>query len=222
MRQASSFDRAALETLDEFLMSDRVGEDALMISDLDGFLTALVIGPEPISPSEWLPVVWGGVEPDFEDEEEARQIVATIMARYNEIIDQLEGGGERLAPIFWETPGGGLVAGDWAEGFMDAVRLRPDAWLPLVDDKDGGVVLSLIAGLCCDNEGKNPLDIDESATQYLREQGPGYIPSAVTVIRDFWRSRAAKKQRRATGKIGRNDPCPCGSGRKYKRCCGAN
>jgi preprotein translocase subunit SecA len=23
------------------------------------------------------------------------------------------------------------------------------------------------------------------------------------------------------GKVGRNDPCPCGSGRKYKRCCGA-
>ena len=23
-------------------------------------------------------------------------------------------------------------------------------------------------------------------------------------------------------KIGRNDPCPCGSGKKYKRCCGAN
>ncbi|WP_334183852.1 MULTISPECIES: SEC-C metal-binding domain-containing protein [Sphingomonadaceae] len=23
-------------------------------------------------------------------------------------------------------------------------------------------------------------------------------------------------------KIGRNDPCPCGSGRKYKKCCGLN
>ncbi|HEY0943862.1 MAG TPA: YchJ family metal-binding protein [Opitutaceae bacterium] len=27
--------------------------------------------------------------------------------------------------------------------------------------------------------------------------------------------------RRATPKIGRNDPCPCGSGKKYKKCCGA-
>ena len=27
--------------------------------------------------------------------------------------------------------------------------------------------------------------------------------------------------RRSTPKIGRNDPCPCGSGRKYKKCCGA-
>ena len=26
--------------------------------------------------------------------------------------------------------------------------------------------------------------------------------------------------RRATAKVGRNDPCPCGSGKKYKKCCG--
>ena len=25
----------------------------------------------------------------------------------------------------------------------------------------------------------------------------------------------------ATAKVGRNDPCPCGSGKKYKKCCGA-
>lgn len=25
-----------------------------------------------------------------------------------------------------------------------------------------------------------------------------------------------------TNKVGRNDPCPCGSGKKYKKCCGAN
>jgi preprotein translocase subunit SecA len=27
---------------------------------------------------------------------------------------------------------------------------------------------------------------------------------------------------RRSAKVGRNDPCPCGSGRKYKNCCGAN
>jgi len=27
---------------------------------------------------------------------------------------------------------------------------------------------------------------------------------------------------RAGDKVGRNDPCPCGSGKKYKKCCGAN
>jgi uncharacterized protein YecA (UPF0149 family) len=33
--------------------------------------------------------------------------------------------------------------------------------------------------------------------------------------------RAAAPVRRDTPKVGRNDPCPCGSGKKYKKCCGA-
>ena len=32
----------------------------------------------------------------------------------------------------------------------------------------------------------------------------------------------ATQARRSTDKVGRNDPCPCGSGKKYKRCCGSN
>ncbi len=32
----------------------------------------------------------------------------------------------------------------------------------------------------------------------------------------------AKPKQRAAAKVGRNDPCPCGSGKKYKNCCGRN
>jgi uncharacterized protein YecA (UPF0149 family) len=32
--------------------------------------------------------------------------------------------------------------------------------------------------------------------------------------------RKVETFRRPTPKIGRNDPCPCGSGKKYKKCCG--
>lgn len=31
-----------------------------------------------------------------------------------------------------------------------------------------------------------------------------------------------KEAQRRVEKVGRNDPCPCGSGKKYKKCCGAN
>ena len=33
-------------------------------------------------------------------------------------------------------------------------------------------------------------------------------------------SEAPKKKPKRVSKIGRNDPCPCGSGKKYKQCCG--
>jgi len=50
------------------------------LSDLDGFLTGIVVGPELILPSEWLPVIWGGAEPEFETEAEMRTVLGTIMA----------------------------------------------------------------------------------------------------------------------------------------------
>ena len=39
----------------------------------------------------------------------------------------------------------------------------------------------------------------------------------VEIAKEYKQSRTV---RRATPKIGRNDPCPCGSGKKYKHCCG--
>lgn len=35
-----------------------------------------------------------------------------------------------------------------------------------------------------------------------------------------WDSDENGAYRRTNKKIGRNDPCPCGSGKKYKNCCG--
>ena len=49
-----------LDALDDYLMSDHAPDDSMGLSDLDGFLTGLVIGPGLIPPSEWLPVIWGG------------------------------------------------------------------------------------------------------------------------------------------------------------------
>lgn len=38
------------------------------------------------------------------------------------------------------------------------------------------------------------------------------------IIKEFKRSKTVHKEKEP----GRNDPCPCGSGKKYKKCCGAN
>lgn len=56
-----------LDELDNFLMSDTTPEEVMDISMMDGFLTAIVSGPDTIMPSEWLPLVWGDPKgPEFQ------------------------------------------------------------------------------------------------------------------------------------------------------------
>ena len=93
-----------------------------------------MVSPELILPSEWLPVIWGGEEPEFRTEEEMRTVLGTIMGRYNEIVACLADDPDDLDPIFWEGPEGEVIASDWAGGFLDAVALRPQAWKPLMEE----------------------------------------------------------------------------------------
>jgi uncharacterized protein len=56
----------------------------------------------------------------------------------------------------------------------------------------------------------------------LREECEENLPQAVTNIYRFWiAQRGVKTIRREDARIGRNDPCPCGSGKKFKKCCSA-
>ena len=91
-------DHVDLEALDRFLMSDRSPSESMMLSDLDGFLTGIAVGPELVMPSEWLPAIWGGDAPEFADEAEAKAILGAIMGRYNEILRQIAD--DDLDPVF--------------------------------------------------------------------------------------------------------------------------
>jgi uncharacterized protein len=132
-----------LDALDDYLMSDHAPDDSMGLSDLDGFLTGVVAGPELILPSEWLPVIWGGEEPEFETEDEMRTVLGTIMGRYNEIAACLNTDPDEFEPVFWEGPEGEVIASDWAGGFLDAVALRPKAWEPLIESDNAGILLAL-------------------------------------------------------------------------------
>jgi uncharacterized protein len=79
-----------LDYLDKWLSSDESPPNSMMLSDLDGFLTAVAIGPEVILPSEWLPVLWVGGAPEFKDQMQAQRIMKTILGRYNEILSTLQ------------------------------------------------------------------------------------------------------------------------------------
>jgi len=71
-------------------------------------------------------------------------------------------------------------------------EMRPE---PITPEKREEIIVHMAAGLV-------------QAYRYFRAHRP-VSPSAHT-----------SELRRSTPKVGRNEPCSCGSGKKYKRCCG--
>jgi len=214
-----------LQGLDDFLRSDAAGGDAMLLSELDGFFAGLAVCPTMIMPSDWMPVVWGDAEPVFESEPQAQGVFGLIMVHYNDVGRQLDQGG--YAPVYdldnddtilWET---------WIEGFWRSVLLRPREWLDLgkTDDEDlqrAIFVLTRLHELAAAPAAElEPMEIDEE----LEKLAPDLIPDSVETLH---RARLARaKPPGAPGapanqnrpKVGRNDPCPCGSGKKFKKCC---
>jgi uncharacterized protein len=194
----SSFEFPADEgyiLLDAYLESDRSPPESMLISDLDGFLTAVAIGPELIKPSEWLPVVWGGEQPVFADENEADAVLGAIMNRYNEILRDVEQ--QILAPIFWADSAGTVIAADWAEGFAMAMGLRPKSWDPLFQSKKHGLLLLPILALCSDDDGGSALGLNAEAEEEIMADASDLIPDCVIGIAAFWRSRSVRNARRS-------------------------
>ena len=67
-----------LDVLSNYLIGEHLPDHCM--AELDGFLTAIVIGPEPILPSEWLPVILGAEESEFGTEAEIRMVLARSWA----------------------------------------------------------------------------------------------------------------------------------------------
>lgn len=173
-----------LSLLESFLMSERAPADCMQLSDLDGFLTGIVIGPERIALEEWMPLVWNG-EPEFETPAERARIVGIVLARHEEVLWTLTQSPEEFAPIFWQDEDGEPDAQDWAEGFLEAIRLRADAWTPLFESEEHSVVITPIAALWQDDDAAS--DRDDAEEARLRAEATDLVPAAVIAIFRFWR-----------------------------------
>jgi uncharacterized protein len=195
---------------------------------VDGFFAALICGPDMVMPSEYLPRVLGE-EFDFDDSEQAGDIMGLLMQHWNTIAGELlrtVSEPHVYLPVLLEDADGVAHANDWAKGFMCGVQMRPESWRELLYSEERGgsaIPIMMLAHEDDPDPSMRPPPMDHEKRQEVITM---MIAGLTTIYRHFEQQRrsparasGAVQRRREGRKVGRNEPCPCGSGRKYKHCC---
>lgn len=220
---------ARLEELDDLLAA--LPGEPMLASELDGFLVGILVCPTLIMPSEWLPEVWGaptdpGEAPVFETGQQAQDVITLIMAHYNAVAEALLAGRGRFAAVFdVDTRHDETLWEIWVEGFARAMALHPSSWASIAtSDRATRAALAGLRALIeiADGSERWPKAEADELTRLAPDLIPGWVEDL-----HAWRVgtpgvAAAASASRGGSKVGRNEPCSCGSGRKYKKCCGAN
>ena len=219
-----------LDYLDDFLLyridenADTQGKDegVLGLSELDGLLTAVVSGPSLIPPSQWLPAVWGDFEPEWESEAEVQKVMMLMMEIMNSTAATLMESPKEFEPLFEVREVDGkqyTIVDEWCEGYMCGVALAQELWDSAGLDMQ--ILLTPIKGF---TQLTNWMAHDFPTEAEVTNIRNAITPNA-QAIHAYWLQKrehlkpAVSTVQRESPRIGRNDPCPCGSGKKYKKCC---
>ncbi|MBI3514172.1 MAG: UPF0149 family protein [Proteobacteria bacterium] len=207
--------RAEIHWLDGFLTSGKA-PNAMPLEQIDGFFTSLLCGPRPTVLAEHIAQIWDTQDepPSFDSDAQREHVMALLVRHWAAIEARLEQG-FRLVPII-DHDSTGRAGQGWGAGFAEAIDADPDPWEPLLEHRSAGALVAAVTALEYDRDvGDKPLSATARA-DILRA-----LPTIPLRIRRFWVAPHEFSAPVRVTKVGRNDPCPCGSGRKYKKCCGA-
>ncbi len=228
-------------TLQAFLADPARPAGTLRYHELQGFLFAVASAPEVVPLSDWLPIIFGDQEVDYASRDEAQEILGQIMVLYNSVKaavldaptllpadcplwDDVLANFEDAAPI-----------AQWSRGFLLGHQWLEELWaayVPEALDEEFGATMMTLSFFSSRQlaeaflaEATAPARSLEALAETMRRVFPDAViqyahlgrRSIATVMMDD----ADTLEPARTAKVGRNAPCPCGSGKKYKRCCGA-
>lgn len=216
-----------LDVLDEFLATPAIEETSMDVGVLDGYLTAILMSPQLVVPALWLARIWDMEEarkqPKFAREADTAQTLAFITRHYHTLAAEIAKDTPALVPVFLRGAQWGVS--EWCAGFLLGTSFDRDTWAALMEEQPEWFTPLQVLGMGEDDDIEEEYpDIDAAfdavmvAVQAIdthfraaRQAGPD--PRAV----DF--SAPAPVLSEAP-KTPRNALCPCGSGKKFKKCCG--
>ena len=201
-------------------LDEHVEDGLAYLSYSDGLMTAAVVSPEFVPPEEWMPLIIDTLDTEGSIED-LRLLAGSLLQGYQGILDSLRKSKQVYEPFFWKDKNKGLITRNWAEGFFAGVRLRKEAWDAVLQEEGHFIGVSLATLLQKEEVNavltESGVDLEEAFNEAQNEAG-----EIVQLIYDCWADRSSMNStlsRSWNQKVGRNDPCPCGSGKKYKKCC---
>ena len=215
-----------LDRLEQLLEDDVFQGDAMRLDEIQAMLCAVVSGPVPVMPAVWLPEALGkGI--DSVSDGVVSETIELLMRLNNDLAAALRDD-ETIAPVLYpldETCEEYDYAA-WADTYVFGAGLAGD-WFELAG-KHSDDLSELLEPMFLLN-GMLKEDVEKAGERWFPPAEEARLvadiqenlPVIVQTLYNFWRNkRSGGTVVNEESNAGRNDPCPCGSGRKYKQCCG--
>jgi uncharacterized protein len=225
--------------LARFLSSPLRPGGTLTYPQLAGLLFSLANGPELIPPSEWIPLIFNDQEAGYETQDEAERMLQAMMALYNDCIRERAVGeillppGCEIRPWAMDNLNADAPLSQWAQGFSIGYDYLEEVWstyTPDELDEELGTLLMTLTFFTSpklaeayhqETKGKGSLEqLAQSVMKILPEAMHEYARLGRSIYQARLEVGDLDLEHSAHAKVGRNDPCPCGSGKKFKKCCG--
>ena len=149
----------------------------MLLSDLDGFLHGIACSPDLISSHEWMPVALGAPPEDVPG-----WVLEKIGSIYLAMLDDLRMDPPEVNPLFWQAKEGHVIAMDWCEGFMEAVKLRADQWEEFLKTEEGAELMMPILVHMIDEEGNSMFGVPQDELDKVLDQAAEAIPLIVATV----------------------------------------
>ena len=221
-------------------------EEYLNPIEIQGLLYAVVITPELIMPNEWLPIILDDERHEYVSIESMKKLLEELLNAYNHYNTMHLKGNlhfpydpKQMTLDLFDT------LKDWSWGFFLGLELRSELWTSeLVArkanreietiDKSFKIIQFLVDDDFDDIEFIDeikqgiPAEVNEDDIEMYAEWSClELLPTIVENIQQFAgeigeitaTDKTIKQTPVQSSYIGRNDPCLCGSGKKYKKCC---
>ena len=209
------------------------GKAAMNLEQLDGFLAALICYPSDIPKTEYLPEIWGDemINEDTFAAQPMLQCFLSLVGRHKDAVAHTLQSGDVFPPVLLANTDGVFPGNDWANGFVRGLNLRRDDSSTLFNDENHGGSLVPIFALAHEHDPDPEMrPYKEPISAERREKLIIGTAAGVMNIHRYFRTHHVAAEtpfadggstyRRTMPKTGRNELCPCGSGKKFKHCCG--